>query len=306
MQPEIRYLVPSETAQVLGRRYPLACENMGLILARYLPHEIIRNGRSDMIVNDRGRAVETLRADWLRRLVQGFDRERLLPVQDALLQRWLAGVSDALIFEMRARTRLVVGLGGKGALEFGITLHHTTGLPIIPGSALKGAARNYALLTIAAELNDGKDPALWFDNQTLNAIDERLTMGDLEHPQAQAYRRAFGSLQAGGECIFHDAVVSALPKEDALFAVDVMTPHFAKYYSSSGGAAPDDADNPIPVSFLTVSAGTRFGFAVSKRPGAGDDNLVRTAAQWLAAALDELGIGAKTAAGYGAFKLVNN
>ena len=39
--------------------------------------------------------------------------------------------------------RLIVGLGSENVLETGIRLHHTYGLPIIPGSAFKGLAAHY-------------------------------------------------------------------------------------------------------------------------------------------------------------------
>jgi CRISPR-associated protein Cmr6 len=46
---------------------------------------------------------------------------------------------------------MIIGLGGKGPLEIGITLDYITGLPVIPGSALKGLTRTYALYTIAEQ-----------------------------------------------------------------------------------------------------------------------------------------------------------
>ena len=39
--------------------------------------------------------------------------------------------------------RLIVGLGSENILETGLRLHHTYGVPIIPGSALKGLASHY-------------------------------------------------------------------------------------------------------------------------------------------------------------------
>jgi CRISPR-associated protein Cmr6 len=39
--------------------------------------------------------------------------------------------------------RLIVGLGGDNVLETGLTLHHTYGVPLIPGNALKGLAAHY-------------------------------------------------------------------------------------------------------------------------------------------------------------------
>ena len=53
-----------------------------------------------------------------------------------------------LVKRMKAQPiwRFVVGLGAAHVLETGITLHRLFGLPIVPGSALKGAARAYAKL----------------------------------------------------------------------------------------------------------------------------------------------------------------
>ena len=50
-------------------------------------------------------------------------------------------------------SRLIVGLGSENVLETGIRLHHTYGMPIIPGSALKGLAAHYC-------------DQVWGDNRT--------------------------------------------------------------------------------------------------------------------------------------------
>jgi CRISPR-associated protein Cmr6 len=92
-----------------------------------------------------------------------------------------------------------------------------------------------------------------------------------------------------------------------LFEVDVMTPHFVKYYNSANAGKqiepPSDNDSPNPINFLTVAAGTEFAFAVGVRRGF-DKSLAEQAAKWLKTALYEMGIGAKTAAGYGVFERV--
>lgn len=302
----VTYLVPAETKSVLDAQYPVACENMGLILDRYVPFEAIRNDKNRDYLMDGNRRV-LIRTRFLRQVTEKISAEKLLPLQQAMIERWFhtAQARNANLFEMRARTRLILGLGGKGALEFGITLHHTTGLPIIPGSALKGAARNYALWSIAAEVFASQKPEDWQTKETLEAFDAQLLMtGTVNHPDADYYRRTFGSQEAGGECVFHEALVSQF-RPGPIFVVDVMTPHFKDYYTSSGASAPHDGGDPNPVSFLTVREGTRFGFAVSLRRGK-DTALQDRAAQWLELALDELGIGAKTAAGYGAFKRVED
>jgi hypothetical protein len=74
-------------------------------------------------------------------------------------------------------------------------------------------------------------------------------------------------------------------------------------------ATPHDAENPVPVFFLTVAPGARFHFSAVPLPGR--DELWRTLGDWnllLDAAFDHarewLGFGAKTAVGYGAMDAV--
>jgi CRISPR-associated protein Cmr6 len=115
----------------------------------------------------------------------------------------------------------------------------------------------------------------------------------------------FGTQEHAGSCVFFDAVVSDLPPEGTLFNPEVMTPHFRSYYEAGGreNAAPHDADNPNPITFLTVSIGTCFGFAVGSRHDTDPDGVLRKKArQLLKESLTTYGIGAKTSAGYGLFQ----
>ncbi len=356
------YLTPQNTANVLAAR-ARRCHHLGLILGRYAPRQVINNDNWD----DRGHIKwrdHWLREDVLPRFHKGQPREDWQHLQEAIHNRWKKMTAGAMHFEAQARGRLIVGLGGKGVLEFGLTLQHTSGLPVIPGSALKGLARTYALLTIAAELKMRpfsltqisrleernkqrrqqklpplRTPLEYLDEALVSADDEsrrkalipatgvidimpgrrageqdpeqligeaiqRLSSSD-DHlfPVAAHYRSAFGSQEAGGACIFYDAVVARLSDQGTLFEADVMTPHFGDYYTSGGEQPPHDADSPNPITFVTVAAGTTFAFAVGLRPN-GDPAVGDQAVRWLQAALGELGIGAKTAAGYGVFEVL--
>ncbi len=291
------YLTPRDTASILQREAD-QCDNFGLILGRYLPREVVNN---DDIP---GQKNKKYRDGWLRGTCDRFTFEDtgwyLLAQQN--FTRWRAQTEGALHFQRQLSGRMVVGLGGKGPLEFGITLHPVTGLPYIPGSALKGMTRNYALLVIAAQLGIYDEDADKF-NDKLTKLDETIIAGDHDDlDDALVYRYAFGSQGNAGMCVFHDAILDARKKLDGpLFTVDVMTPHFKDYYGSSGDKPPADNDSPNPVSFVTVSAGAYFYFAVGGRRDA-DDAVVRWASDWTKAALVELGIGSKTASGYGVFK----
>jgi CRISPR-associated protein Cmr6 len=80
-----------------------------------------------------------------------------------------------------------------------------------------------------------------------------------------------------------------------------MNPHYGPYYQ--GKEAPADWHNPVPVGFLAVPAGKEFHFAVGWRAAAPRAEQLRPKAEeWLKKGLQELGAGAKTAAGYGYFK----
>ncbi|GIL09191.1 MAG: hypothetical protein BroJett033_7020 [Chloroflexota bacterium] len=297
----LTYCVPRDTAaaapQLIGR-----CEHAGLLLTRFSSNEAIAR---EATAGDRF----TLERDvWLKQIVSQitFESQTVKEVCAGVYERWFAMTEGGSRFAMIAREKLVVGLGAKGALEMGITLHHTTGLPYIPGSALKGLARSYALLTLAAEHKVALDGVEDFD--------KRLISGHLDSKvnEAPQYREVFGQAteqkydihdSAAGSVVFYDAVLYDVPagvREGRLFTLDVMTPHFPKYYRSSGGQPPNDADGPNPVTFLTVNAGLVFAFAVGLRKN-GSDEARKQARKWLRAGLQEMGIGAKTAAGYGVF-----
>jgi CRISPR type III-B/RAMP module RAMP protein Cmr6 len=170
--------------------------------------------------------------------------------------------------------RLIIGIGNENVLETGLTLHHTYGTPIIPGTALKGLASHYC--------------------------DQVWGAGDGKFKRGEEYHRAiFGTSDDSGHFIFHDAWITPETMKRSLRR-DVMTPHHMEYYSGEdkGQAAPTDFDDPNPITFLSI-VGT-FHVAVScDVPGAEGDKWADLAFRLLTDALREWGIGGKTAAGYG-------
>jgi CRISPR/Cas system CMR subunit Cmr6 (Cas7 group RAMP superfamily) len=183
--------------------------------------------------------------------------------------------------------RLAVGHGNKAnAYETGLALHGTYGWPVIPGSALKGLA------------------AAWASSESSGA-DAQDLLRVLGSPRPGAPLSAGGSAAPvgaspaararQGTVRFLDAIPDGNP---VAVLTDVLTPHVKPYYDSlaSGTAAPvppAEYHNPVPVTFLTV----RGGYAVDLYGP--DEKDVALAAEWLINAGDELGAGAKTAAGYG-------
>ncbi len=232
--------------------------------------------------------------------------------------RWLAMVNSksANTFVMQVDYRLVGGFGAEHVLETNLCLHRIFGFPIIPGSAIKGVTRAKAFWNIGERLD--------LPQVCLKQLDELLTEGNEEKQRniwleltsiaelsgwsaaekgfarwqavAHEFYRVFGSTERGGAVVFFDAYPVTVPTIEA----DILNPHYGDYYQDKMNQKPPaDYYNPVPTFFLTVAKGTKFQFALaSKQPV-----FAQTAETWLRQALTELGIGGKTAAGYGFWNL---
>lgn len=172
---------------------------------------------------------------------------------------------------------LTLHLARASALEnAGICLHPIYGFVYLPGSGLKGMARAYA--------------------ETVAKAPEALIQQIFGNKPGEPKKE----LQRAGDIIFHDAWPEQWPR----LLVDIVNNHHPQYYQN--GDPPGDWENPVPVYFLAVAAGTPFSFALSKRRDKVAEQVLQQAQEWLLAALCHLGAGAKTAAGYGAFKPENS
>lgn len=101
--------------------------------------------------------------------------------------------------------------------------------------------------------------------------------------------------------IFHDAWPTTWPR----LIVDIVNNHHPDYYQGDSAIPPGDWESPRPVYFLAVPPSQEFDFALAKRRAESEDHALTLAQEWLMGALTHLGAGAKTAAGYGAFRVMN-
>lgn len=196
-------------------------------------------------------------------------------------------------------SRLACGLGIPSRLENGFFLDHTLGVPYIPGSALKGIARDQALGSIP----ENTEKARLYKQKMLEVFGANEKETDEPKEPASEHIR--------GRVIFFDAYPYPDLAPGQAFRpleLDIVNPHYGKYYSSDGRTPPADYLNPVPSNFLTVKAGIPFLFAVAARPSAGTGStgfpprvLVAAAREWLASALQDRGVGGKTRVGYGTF-----
>ena len=236
-------------------------------------------------------ALEGNRGLWYSRFFNQYAGDDWA-IPDDGKRRWVsenakwAGAPEALQIHALRQRALVNALRGRGAVfatdwhfatglglphpvENGLAWHHTLGVPYLAGSGVKGLIRAWM--------------EVWEEKKQLS-------------------EDWFGTTERAGRFLFFDAV----PIEPVQLAADVMTPHMAKWYELGGKIAdwerepdkiPADWHAPVPVPFLVVKqAKLLFGIAPRRSEFAGELDQVFEALQ---RALDWLGAGAKTAAGYG-------
>ena len=155
---------------------------------------------------------------------------------------------------------MVIGLGGESVLETDITLHHLYGIPFIPASALKGLTRAY----ITGEVEGYRSDKIDNDNEEV--------------------KRIFGSQEHAGTVIFFDAMPT---NGKVAFVLDIMNPHYPEYYA--GNKPPTNDQNPVPVTFLTVT-NTTFTFALAPRDASKEQHVkdLEQVKTWLARGIAEV------------------
>ena len=190
-------------------------------------------------------------------------------------QRWKAATEDAQRFRqvtLALDSRLFIGMAGGGALETGCAISHSHGMPYIPGSSVKGVVGHH----VRDHLR-GKEGCVARRELFGAAASE-------EHPAGLA-----------GLIGFHDAWW--VPgSADFPLVQEVVTTHHPDYYSGDGKKPATDFDSPVPNAQVAVQGSFLF---VIEGPCA----WLGLAEDMLKDALHTRGIGAKTRAGYGFFKL---
>ncbi|MGB9601185.1 MAG: type III-B CRISPR module RAMP protein Cmr6 [Limisphaerales bacterium] len=195
------------------------------------------------------------------------------------------------VVELVNDSKLMLHLARSNVLEnVGLYAERITGLPIIPGTSLKGALSTLAFWEafdkhgILYEDKAGKEKNHFKERKKLDNLAERIFGDNSEN----------GS-QGSGNIVFVGGF-PALPPE---LGIDIVNPH----YDEKG----NDKEKLTPNTFLCVEPGTIWKFVFFARPGANDyKQLLDQTERWLKDCLTQTGIGAKTAAGYGRFREVED
>jgi len=228
-------------------------------------------------------------------------------------QESLCGLLGGKVEQVKTAWHFATGLGNPHPVENGFAWHPTLGVPFMSGAAVKGLVRAWVECWMAfggsseAERNNNRLTTLyrWFGSED---IDPRMR-NDL---------REFGFTPPGGNDTDTEAGIfiffDAIPVAPVKLACDIMTPHYGNWYAQGGeitsvatqpDIVPADWHSPVPVPFLVVKEGSyMFSIAPRRSPRTVEErsSLMAELEQVMLAltsALQYIGAGAKTAAGYG-------
>jgi CRISPR-associated protein Cmr6 len=212
-------------------------------------------------------------------------------------------------FSSSLQWRMVIGLGGESVYETGMTLHPVYGIPYIPSSSIKGILRSW----IISQLFDNSESKAISTSQvfcTLFGCPKDIKDGKIKLSSALNGSEFQGTLR------FFDAFPNQAPK----LKTDIMNVHYKDWYKEVGYQAPTDTQSTNPIPFLTIDNDNNLAFAfniaitenqqlrsfnenidsyIQETSLTADSNLLDFANYWLKSALENHGIGAKTAVGYG-------
>lgn len=199
---------------------------------------------------------------------------------------------DILIVSAELLTPMIIGIGQSHPGEVGMIFDHTIGIPYIPASSVKGIVRFSHILNM---IEDPKNEDKILDR---DEIDDEEDWTFVKHLFGTG-----GDKGNVGNVIFLDAY----PIKSPNLHVDIINPHYQKYYTDERNTTPpSDNLEPVPIKFLTVKNKNEFIFRVLIKK-----NIIledgKTLFDLIKKALERVltieGIGAKTAIGYGRFKI---
>jgi len=261
--------------QILDRELPWNKLNVGLYFNKYFDEEDIRE-------KGQGEKKDNNNKSKVNKAVSYFKKSNanLESVKTHVnRQKNLIKSKNGKIINITSNSRTVVGMGIPHPLKNGLLFHHTIGMPYIPGSSIKGMVRAWA-------------------EQNINSDEEK-----------EVFKRIFGSNpfiksdnneKTDGTNIGNIIFLDALPLK-LKYCEDIMTPHYSKYYGEK--EFPADWDSPNIIKFLAIEDAS-FQLGIIPRSKNMEKEIDLTY-KWLKEAFEILGIGAKTAVGYGRYEVTD-
>lgn len=198
-----------------------------------------------------------------------------------------AGYSHLALKEIKKTDRNKVS-----DFQLGFFFDHTTGLPVIPGSSVKGILKSVFPKKDFKYRSEKLEYIRKLTGQVLTNNQNEVTSFITEDNWEEIF---FGSVKSKRRHIFHDAYVSKLPENKRLFEEDYITTHTEGILK-----------NPTPIRFLKVGPGVTFTFQLKLFDYKDENGNVLLTAENIneifKQILIDFGVGAKRNVGYGQFK----
>ncbi len=277
----------------------------------------------------REREERSYRDEWKRELIENlskleFDCGKASMLLKEVVNGELSLKRAVIVIYASLSSKGLVGIGSGilfSVLEIGLSWDYVLDLPVIPGSAVKGATRNLTL-DLCANLRDNEARHKcfefvvrlfgWVESPSESEVRELELLG---FDKSYIINIAKKGLGGQGLVVFHDAypVADKPPGKCTLLEPLVITPHYGSDVEDEYNVKP----NPLP--HLALKEGSMFGFIVSYDENAKkcleavmkfvggqlgikvNDHIVFLS-HLVAAALRQ-GVGARTSKGYTSFEV---
>lgn len=235
----------------------------------------------------------------------GKKAEGMLAKRHALVEKCATAFKqlgyDYLRHEVPLSTPLVIGLGNEHPTEKGFRFDWTLGVPCIPASGVKGVVRLAYLVNALNEFPTKEEAESFWREVRDDRIPECA-----QHLFGCSEVKNAGQKAMRGKVIFFDALPAKLPR----LKPEIMNCHYPDYLNKKGERGPTEDQQPNPQKFWAVDpldengGPLKFVFRLLLHKSiAGDKDYGPCLMTAFEAALQDHGLGAKTAIGHGRFSI---
>jgi len=170
--------------------------------------------------------------------------------------------------------------------QLGFFFDHTTGMPVIPGSSVKGIIKSVFPKKIPKDAKEERELLKKINCEKLEYVNKALNYSNLINEEN--WETLFDK-----EDIFYDAFIDIdkPPRYGKVFAEDYITPHKSQF------------TDPIPLRFLKIAPGVTFIFQFKLVDVKINDSLIskENKLNLFKKIVSDFGVGAKRNVGYGNF-----
>lgn len=179
------------------------------------------------------------------------------------------------------------GIGAQGEIKIGFYFDHTTGLPCLPGSSIKGIIRNafeHYEDYVASEIED---------LISIHPTEDQMQALVWEIFEGRPSKNEVRNVSCYHQDTFLEGIVIEGDQDGRLIGSDFITPH------------KNPLKNPVPIQFIKVLPNVQFEFAFQLNDSKVIPALTKEKkTELFQRILLDLGVGAKTNVGYGQFEEV--